>query len=156
MSATMLRWLSSKHRRSSSSSASSMHRISLELPADMHAHVDTCSNNSKQVGDKSSPRSASGADSCVPRGKNLGSLRRRSLPALHLQEDQSAAMMSNPPVFSNPLRRRGCCDHQHTEQVSITRGLWQHDATLSDQCPTCASQLVEQMHSLPIWRMVSA
>jgi hypothetical protein len=59
--------------------------------------------------------------------KGPSHLRRRSLPALHLQEDQSAAMMSNPPVFTNPLRRRGCCDHQHTEQV---RGGWQCSVTV--------------------------
>jgi hypothetical protein len=68
----------------------------------------------------------------VPRGKDLGQLRRHSLPALHLQEDQSAAMMSNPPVFTNPLRRRGCCDHQHSQQVCIHIGFQQGEQTMSD------------------------
>jgi hypothetical protein len=69
-------------------------------------------------------RTASAAVVSVPpssaqkSSRGFNSLRRRSMPALHWQEPvDSAGMMSNPPVFDNPLRRRGCCDHQHTEQV---------------------------------------
>lgn len=69
-------------------------------------------------------RTASAAVVPVPSGnaqksRGFNTLQRRSMPALHWQEPvDSAGMMSNPPVFDNPLRRRGCCDHQHTEQVS--------------------------------------
>uniref|UniRef100_A0A383VH47 Uncharacterized protein n=1 Tax=Tetradesmus obliquus TaxID=3088 RepID=A0A383VH47_TETOB len=53
-------------------------------------------------------------------------LRRRSLPAMHLLEERSSlrdscAMMANPPVFDNPLRRRGCCNHNHSESLSSYR-----------------------------------
>jgi hypothetical protein len=93
----------------------------LDLPSDTVSAVSSVisSKDSSPVA-KGTARSTSAALQApenVPRGKDLSQLRRRSLPALHLQEDQSAAMMSNPPVFTNPLRRRGCCDHQHTEQV---------------------------------------
>lgn len=55
-------------------------------------------------------------------------LRRRSMPAMHLHDSSnkgsvlaSVSMMTNPPVFDNPLRRRGCCNHQHTEQMQHYR-----------------------------------
>jgi hypothetical protein len=30
-------------------------------------------------------------------------------------------MMANPPVFDNPLRRRGCCNHNHSQSLSNYR-----------------------------------
>lgn len=55
-------------------------------------------------------------------------LRRSSLPAMHLGDGNndssllaSCGMMTNPPVFDNPLRRRGCCNHKHTQQLQEYR-----------------------------------
>lgn len=120
----MLRWLSSKHRRTCSS-PQRPYRVSLDIPpADA---VVTVPSSVPAPADGSSPtkqRCTSAAGDAIPRGKGLSSLRRRSLPALHLQEDQSSAVMQNPAVFTNPLRRRGCCDHQHTETVRTAADLY--------------------------------
>jgi hypothetical protein len=29
--------------------------------------------------------------------------------------------MENPPVFDNPLRRRGCCNHNYSQSLSSYR-----------------------------------
>lgn len=120
----MLRWLSSKHRRTASNT--SCHRVSLDiLPGSgevADAQVATAPIGAS--GGSKAARTSSASVVPVPTGnaqksRGFNSLRRRSMPALHWQEPvDSAGMMSNPPVFDNPLRRRGCCDHQHTEQVS--------------------------------------
>lgn len=53
--------------------------------------------------------------------------RRATLPAIHLLqptcsvEEASAAVMRNPPVFDNPLRRRGCLNHQYSLQLTRYR-----------------------------------
>jgi hypothetical protein len=46
-------------------------------------------------------------------------LHRQSLLALKLQE--SNGMMTNPPVFHNPLRRRGCCDYSYSTELTNYR-----------------------------------
>lgn len=33
----------------------------------------------------------------------------------------SSAMLANPPVFDNPLRRRGCCDLNHAAEMRTYR-----------------------------------
>lgn len=121
----MLRWLSSKHRRTASSN--SCHRVSLDvLPSAGGSGEVNCAKDGGASGGGccKAVRTASAAVVPVPpssaqkSSRGFNSLRRRSMPALHWQEPvDSAGMMSNPPVFDNPLRRRGCCDHQHTEQM---------------------------------------
>lgn len=66
-------------------------------------------------------------------------MQRCSLPAMHLQEQRdtfqnSCAMMANPPVFNNPLRRRGCCDHNYAEELSSYRAEAIERELLAKQC----------------------
>lgn len=72
-----------------------------------------------------------GLDSNIAARSNLrvcSHLRHRSMPAIHLHDSStqssvlaSQGMMANPPVFDNPLRRRGCCNHDHAEQLQEYR-----------------------------------
>lgn len=99
-------------------SGSSLTRLS--QPGSLSSSPDTISPASKEY-----TGNGPGSNSKIA-ARNL--LRRTSLPAMHLAEKStdssvisSSIVMINPPTFDNPLRRRGCCDHKHTEQLSEYR-----------------------------------
>jgi hypothetical protein len=99
------------------------------------------------AGDKAAAAAAAPGVSSA-KAAAIAGLRRSSMPAMHIGEDNSAAIMLNPPVFNNPLRRRGCCDHRLTQEVrrAVRRGPFVAHMPLWRACTPVVAQRPPNTH----------